>query len=62
MNSRINLNNVKSEWPREKASLLTTQKKSQYNMEAYTDGSKSTGRKEGFAAAFADFTKRGALP
>ena len=30
--------------------------------EAYTDGSKSTGRKVGFAAVFTDITRRGALP
>ena len=30
--------------------------------EAYTDESKSTGRKIGFAAAFADNTRRGVLP
>ena len=32
------------------------------NKEAYTDESKSTGRKVGFAAVFADITIRGALP
>ena len=31
-------------------------------MEAYTDGSKSTGRKVDFAAVFEDITRRGALP
>ena len=31
-------------------------------MEAYTDGSKSTGRKIGFAAEFADITRRETLP
>ena len=30
--------------------------------EAYTDGSKSTGRKVGFAAIFADITRGEALP
>ena len=30
--------------------------------EAYTDGSKNTGRKVGFAAVFTDITKRGTLP
>ena len=30
--------------------------------EAYTDGSKSTGRKLGYAAVFTDTTRRGALP
>ena len=29
---------------------------------AYTDGSKSTGRKIGYAAVFTDSTRRGALP
>ena len=32
------------------------------NKEAYTDGSKSRGRKVSFAAVFADITRRGALP
>ena len=32
------------------------------NKEAYTDGSKSTGKKVGFAAVFKDITRRGALP
>ena len=32
------------------------------NKEAYTDGSNSTRRKVGFAAVFADITKRGTLP
>ena len=30
--------------------------------ETYTNGSKSTGRKVGFAAVFADITRRGAIP
>ena len=30
-------------------------------MEAYTDRSKSTGKKVGFAAFFADITRRGSL-
>ena len=30
--------------------------------EAYMDGSKSTGRKVGFAAVFTDITRRGTLP
>ena len=30
--------------------------------ETYTDGSKSTGRKVGFAAVFTDITRRGSLP
>ena len=30
--------------------------------EAYTDGSKITGRKVGFAAIFEDITRRGTLP
>ena len=32
------------------------------NKETYTDGSKSTGRKVGFAEVFVDITRRGALP
>ena len=32
------------------------------NKEAYTDGSKRTGRNVGFAVVFADITRRGALP
>ena len=32
------------------------------NKEAYTDGSKSTGRKVGFAVAFMDNTRREPLP
>ena len=32
------------------------------NKEAYIDGSKSIGRKIGFAAVFVDITRRGALP
>ena len=32
------------------------------NKEAFTDGSKSIGRKVGFAAVFTDTTRRGALP
>ena len=36
--------------------------KHKINKEAFTDGSKSTGRKVGFAAVFTDTTRRGALP
>ena len=32
------------------------------NKEAYTDGSKSTRGKKGFAAVFVEFIRRGALP
>ena len=32
------------------------------NQEAYTDGSKSTGRKAGFAAIYVEITRKGAQP
>ena len=44
-----------------KQHFLQHKEKLGINKEAYTDGSKSTGRKVG-AAVFADITKRGALP
>ena len=37
-------------------------KKHKNTKEAYTDRSKSTGRKVGFATVFTDFTRRGILP
>ena len=43
---------------------MTARKRStSYNTkEAYTDGSKSTGRKVGFAAVIADIARRGTHP
>ena len=43
-------------------SFLQHKGKHSNNKEAYTDGSKSTGRKVGFAAVFMNIIKRGALP
>ena len=42
--------------------FLQHKEKHSNNKEAYTDGSKSTGRKVGFAVVFTDITRRGALP
>ena len=42
--------------------FLQHKRKHKNNKEAYTDGSKSTGSKMGFAAVFADITRRGAIP
>ena len=45
-----------------KQHFLQHKEKHSDNKEAYTNGSKSTGRKVGFAAVFADLTRRGTLP
>ena len=42
--------------------LLQHKKKHSSSKEAYTEGSKSTGRKVGYAAVFTNNTRRGALP
>ena len=45
-----------------KQHFLQHKEKHKSNKEAFTDGSKSIGRKVGFAAVFTDTTRRGALP
>ena len=45
-----------------KQHFLQNKGKHSNNKKAYSERSKSTGRKVGFAAVFTDITKRGALP
>ena len=45
-----------------KQHFLQHKEKHSSSKEAYTDGSKSTGRKVGYAAVFTDSTRREALP
>ena len=53
--------NTRGMTARESSTPFNTKENSN-NKEAYPDGSKSTGRKVGFAAVFADITRRGTLP
>ena len=46
---------------KKKQHFLQHKKKHSSTKEAYTDGSKSTGKKVGYAAIFTDTTRRGAL-
>ena len=48
-----------SEW---KQNFLQHKEKNSNSKEAYTDGSKSTGKKVGYAAIITDTTRRGELP
>ena len=50
------------EWQREKMTLLTKKRNHNNNKEVYTAGSKSTGKKVGFASVFADITRRSIHP
>ena len=49
-------------YSKRKQHLLEHKEKHSNNKEAYTDGSKSTGRKLSFAAVLEGITRRGTLP